>query len=114
MKSSFKATIGLGFAALLLAGCAEKLTYERWQTIADGMGPEAVEQTLGEPWHKADNTWVYWNDEKGITAKIYFAGDKVSGKTWADDRGIVGSSPNVSDPGDAEDLKIQKFDVEKK
>lgn len=99
---------------LLLVGCADKLTYQRWETIHDGMSPEAVKATLGKPWHETDRMWLYSDDDKGIYAHIYFEGNKVVGKKWTSpELGIKGKSPDVSKPGDAEEVKVQKLDIQK-
>ena len=59
-------------AVLCVCGCS-KLTYERWQTIHVGTAtPECVEATLGEPWKKADGTWVYNEPDQSITAMVKF------------------------------------------
>ena len=108
MRSVLMRCGGVVLAACLLAGCAEKLTYERWQTVHDGMRPDAVRATLGDPWQTTDQTWCYQNEDKGITAMIYFEGDKVNGKTWqCPQHGMQGSSPNVNQPGESEQLRFQ-------
>lgn len=112
-RSSFR-FLFVPVASLVLIGCAEKLTYQRWETIHDGMSPEAVEATLGKPWHKTDKMWLYSNDDKGVYAHIYFDGDKVISKKWTSpELGIKGKSPDVNKPGDAEEVKVQKFDIQK-
>ncbi len=95
---------------LMLAamGCAEKLTYQRWETIHDGASSDVVRATLGDPWQKTDMAWVYNDSDRHITAFVYFEGDKVIGKTWEDpEHGMQGKSPNVNQPGDAEEIKVQ-------
>ena len=94
-----------------LCGCASNLTYERWATLHQGATPETVEATLGEPWQKADGTWVYHDPDRGITASIFFEHDTMIGKEWADpDRGIAGSNPRVTQPGDAEEIRVQRIE----
>ena len=99
----------LAASTMLLIGCEQKLTYDRWELICDGQSPDAVEATLGKPCEKLDLNWMYMDMDRGITANIYFQDNKVTGKTWADpDRGMQGKSPNVNKPGDKEELKYQK------
>ena len=99
-------------AGLVLCGCAEKLTYERFQTIEEGVSSrDAVEATLGKPWQKTGSEWIYHDPDRGITSSVFFEDDTVSGKTWADpDRGMVGQSPNVKQPGDADRTRVQKIE----
>ncbi|MBP7935279.1 MAG: hypothetical protein KA354_11585 [Phycisphaerae bacterium] len=114
MKPASLGALFISAVSLLLLGCAEKLTYPRWETIHDGMSPEAVEATLGVPWHKTDKMWLYSDDERGIYAHIYFDGDKVISKKWTSpEEGIKGKSPNVNKPGEAEEVKVQELDIQK-
>ncbi|HSW47321.1 MAG TPA: hypothetical protein VLM89_17290 [Phycisphaerae bacterium] len=93
---------------LLAIGCAEKLTYQRWETVHDGMASDAVQATLGPPWQTIDQTWLYSDENRSINATIYFDQGKVVGKTWVDpQRGMVGKSPNVNQPGESEQIKAQ-------
>jgi hypothetical protein len=96
-------------AVLFACGCS-KLKYENWQTIHVGTAtPEAVEATLGEPWKKADHTWVYNDPDRGITAMVKFKDEKAVGKVWADaERGMetVGEQPDQ--PGETEQTHIQQ------
>ncbi len=100
----------LGLLGLAAAGCAQKLTYERWETITEGQSRDAVQAVLGDPAERLDMRWMYLDPDRGITADIYFDQTKVIGKTWADPkRGICGKSPNVNQPGDAEEHNYQKI-----
>ena len=95
-------------AVLLVCGCAQKLTYQRWEMVNTGDSPDVVKATLGEPWQKTDMTWVYSDDDRHVTAFIYFRDAKVNGKRWEDpEHGSQGASPNVNQPGDAEKLNIK-------
>lgn len=97
--------------ACLLCGCAQKLTYERWQSIHTGDEPPVVEALLGEPVEKLDMRWLYMDPDRGISADIYFQEDRVIGKTWSDpDRGMVGQSPHVNQPGDSDTLRYRKVE----
>jgi hypothetical protein len=102
---------GWTLAGLVLIACGcSKLTYERWQTVNVGTAsPEAVKATLGEPWKTVNNTWVYNDPDRGVTAMVKFKDSKVVGKEWADaNRGLetVGEQPTV--PGDAEKIHVQQ------
>jgi len=95
---------------LAACGCAETLTYERYEMINTGDSPEVVQATLGKPLTKTDMTWAYNDYDREITAFIYFQDDKVSGKRWDDpEHGQQGGNPNVNEPGDADELNIQQI-----
>jgi hypothetical protein len=97
--------------ALIATGCAQKLTHDRWETIHNGASPDVVEATLGEPWERMDNQWIYHDEDRGITANVYFDERGVIGKKWADpDRGIEGSNPNVNEPGESEETRVRKME----
>lgn len=110
MKTSHMSLWVLPALALLACGCS-KLTYERWRTIDVGTAtPESVEATLGDPWKKVDNTWIYNDADQNVTAMIKFSGDRVVGKEWADaERGMetVGQQPD--EPGEAESTHVQQI-----
>lgn len=96
---------------LVVCGCAQKLTYERWQTIHDGTTPEVVKATLGEPFQTTEQTWVYQDSDHTITAFIYFKDGQVIGKQWKDlQRGIEGDDPHVKEPGESSTFKSQKIE----
>jgi hypothetical protein len=109
MRTSHAARLALASVILLTWGCS-KLTYDNWRAINVGHeSPEAVRAILGEPWMKVDQTWVYNDNDRGVTAMIKFADDRVVGKEWADvKRGIetVGEQPD--EPGDREELRIRQ------
>lgn len=72
--------------AALLAGCSEKLTYERWQTLTLQSPKAEVETVLGSPnqWRK-DESWMYHNPDKQITVNVEFVGgDNVTYSQWVD------------------------------
>ncbi len=107
--------VSLGFFAVLVPlfalGCSQKLTYERWDAISEGDSPEVVQAVLGEPVEKLDMRWMYMDPDRGVTADIYFGDSKVIGKTWADpDRGMVGKSPHVNQPGDSDQIRLRKIE----
>ena len=105
----------LGLAAgglLVLTGCSQKLTYERWQTLHVGASPEAVELTLGEPWKIADDTWVYSDDDRGISSTVTFSDSKMAHTQWHDPQHVgaeIGEKPALK-PGESDEMKIQEFD----
>lgn len=103
-----------GGVLLMVAGCAEKLTYERWQTINLGASPDEVEETLGKPWEREFGTWVYYDSDRNVTATTIFGEDgKLMKKTW--------NSPDIQDeegelitqPGQSEETNVKKFDIHK-
>ncbi len=99
----------LGPGLLLLAGCAQKLTYERWELIREGDSAQDVQSILGEPMQRGNTSWLYFDGDRNITADIYFQDDKVTGKRWSDPKhSFSGGSPNVKQPGDAEELRYRK------
>lgn len=108
MKTKY-ITCGLILAAALATiGCAEKLTYQRWQTIHEGVSADAVQATLGKPWQTTEQTWIYHDENKPATAMVFFDKGKVTDKQWSDpERGILGKTPNVKQPGESEDIKVQ-------
>jgi YD repeat-containing protein len=96
---------------LTAVGCAEKFTYQRWETVHDGMAADAVQATLGKPWQTTDQTWVYYDQDRSITAMVYFDQGKVIGKRWQDpQRGIQGKSPNVNQPGESERIEVRTIE----
>ncbi len=108
MNARIGSCLGLVAAGLLLTGCAEKLTYERWQTVHDGMHADAVQATLGKPWQTTEQTWIYSDEDRGVTAMVYFDGPKVVGKTWqSPEHGMQGKSPNVNQPGESEEIRVR-------
>lgn len=101
-------------AGVALCGCAEKLTYQRFQMIQEGASTRAeVEATLGtsKRCEALDQKWVYYDEDRQITATIDFEGDKVCGKEWmCPKHGWEGQSPQVKQPGEAEHTRIQKIE----
>src|SRR5690606_23251969 len=109
MKSSYLARLAVAAVVVCVCGCS-KLTYDNWRTIHVGSeSPEAVRATLGERWEKVGQTWVYNDVDRGVTAMIKFADNRVVGKEWADaERGVetVGEQPD--EPGDTEEIRIRQ------
>jgi hypothetical protein len=108
MRTRITLGILIAFAGLASMGCAEKLTYARWQTIHDGASSDVVEATLGKPWQTTDQTWVYYDQDKSVTVMVYLDKGKVIGTTWqSPEHGMQGKSPHVNQPGDSEQIKAQ-------
>ncbi|GMU21321.1 MAG: hypothetical protein AMXMBFR13_14140 [Phycisphaerae bacterium] len=105
------ALVVVAVAGLAVCGCSQKLTYERFQTIHVGATPEAVEGTLGKPWQRTDNAWIYLDMDREISATVYLEENQVTGTHWQDpEHGMVGSSPNVRQPGESERIRAQKIE----
>jgi len=109
MKTSLLARLAIVAAVLFACGCS-KLTYENWQMIQVGSeSPEAVKAMLGKPWRQVDQTWIYNEPDRGVTAMIKFADNRVVGKEWADaDRGMETIGEQPDDPGDMEEIRIRR------
>lgn len=78
-------------AAPLLVGCAEKLTFQRWQTLTLQSPKAEVETVLGKPNQLCkDEHWMYHNPDKQITVNVEFVGgDTLTYSRWIDpDHGI--------------------------
>ncbi len=79
-----------GFVLASCSACAQPLTHERWSGLRLGATADAVSATLGEPQRRADHCWLYRDDRRGITARIYLEQGRLIGKYWADpDYGVV-------------------------
>lgn len=110
MQKTIVTTVLASAVALLACGCAEKLTYSRFETVSDGDSPEAVEATLGKPWQRTDQAWIYFDEDRGITASVYFDEAKVIGKEWADaEHGMQGKSPRVNQPGESHEIRAKEI-----
>ena len=108
MRAKVLLGILIAVVALGAMGCAEKLTYPRWQTIHEGMTSDVVQATLGKPWQTTDQTWVYYDQDKSVTVMVYFDKAKVTGTTWqSPEHGMQGKSPHVNQPGESEQIKAQ-------
>lgn len=95
----------------LLVGCAEKLTYEHWRTLENGMRQETVRATIGDPWQTFEKEWHYYDSDRGINVTVYYNDDwEVVGTTWSSPERTEGSSPHVNDIGDAEETRIQTIE----
>ena len=70
----------------LVAGCSEKLTYERWQTLTLQSPKAEVEAVLGDPnQYKKDAAWMYHNPDQQITVNVEFVGgNRVTYSRWVD------------------------------
>ncbi len=109
MRTKVLTGILIAVAAMIAVGCAEKLTYPRWQTVREGMTADAVKATLGEPWRETDQTWIYYDENKSINVMVYFDKGQVIGTMWSDpEHGAQGRSPNVNQPGESQEIKAPK------
>jgi len=71
---------------VLAAGCSNKLTFARWQTLTLESPKAEVEAVLGTPnqWKK-DESWMYHDPDKQITVNVEFVGgDKLTYSRWVD------------------------------
>jgi len=68
------------------AGCQQKFTRQRFDTIYRGQPAYEVEMTLGEPTAKFSNTWSYINEEPFYKAIIEFESGRVTSKAWYDEK----------------------------
>jgi len=108
MKAKLFTYCFLLLIGMALVGCADKFTFDRWQTIHEGMSADAVQATLGKPWQTTEQTWIYHDENKPATAMVFFDKGKVTSMQWSDpERGILGKTPNVKQPGESEDIKVQ-------
>ncbi len=86
---------------LTVAGCQEKLTKQRFDTIIKGVSTKLdVEQTLGEPERKLDDLWSYEKHDKHLFVKIYFDQQgKVTNKEWISGKEGLweGAAPGIED-----------------
>lgn len=101
----------LGLAAvawLFAAGCAEKLTFDRWQTLRVGATVEEVEATLGPPWQREEATWVYYDSKRHIAVTAIFSENRLSYTRWTDpDHGQISRGETVSEPGESREIRVQ-------
>ncbi len=97
-------------AVAVVCGCS-KLTYDNWQTVQVGSASQdVVKATLGDPWKTVDNTWVYNDPDRGVTAMIKFKDDKVVGKEWSDGkRGLETVGEQPTEPGQSEEIHIKQI-----
>lgn len=75
-------------AAVLLvgvfaAGCGgAEFTRVNYETIYLGQPAGAVEDKLGEPTRREEQTWIYVNDDPWYRAAIEFDDGRVTDKQW--------------------------------
>jgi hypothetical protein len=76
-----------GLGLVLLVGCEEKLTYERYRMLQRGVDThEDVETVLGSKHllYRSDREIVYQDNERAITANFEFDEDgKLVRKLWS-------------------------------
>jgi len=71
-------------AMLLLAGCAERFTPQRYSTIYLGQPAAEVRRVLGPPTHRFPDRWMYLHDAPFYRATITFRDGRVAAKRWQD------------------------------
>jgi len=99
MTGARRWSVGVLLLACLapLAGCEQKLTYERWQLINQGSSGLEVENAIGKPTFTMDDQWTYEDHDRHITAHIYYekGSDRVLTKQWYDpEHGWQGKNPD--------------------
>lgn len=113
MNRSWIQNAALSLLAVFAVGCAEKLTFERYQTIHTGQEKDLVRQTLGDPFADTGTQYVYTDNDRGINAFIYFDDNgRVAGKEWHDTQKGVhdGKDPRVNKPGDKTETRVRKME----
>ncbi len=102
--------------AAALAGCSEKLTYKRWQTLTLQSHKAEVETVLGSPnqWQK-NETWMYHNPDKQITVNVEFVdGDNVTYSRWVDsEHGLHEIGTAAIENTELIDRKTSKTDIDR-
>ena len=97
-------------AVLTLCGCGEKLTHQNWLTIDVGASPARVERALGKPSWSLGQKWIYRDDDRQITAYVWFDGEKVVGTWWKERDFEDGKGPDVNQPGHTETIEVQTIE----
>jgi hypothetical protein len=110
-RQTIKALIGLAVATLL-AGCAEKLTFQRYEMIHDGQAKSEVRKTLGDPLEDTGGTFVYYDEDRQIHCFVYFneKGEVIEKQWQSPKEGAHGKDPHVGKPGDAHEIKVRKIE----
>ncbi len=65
------------------AGCQQKFTRQRYETIYLGMPDWEVQGILGDPTGEADGVWSYVHHEPYYSATIQFEESRVKDKRWS-------------------------------
>jgi hypothetical protein len=104
-KASKSLYVGMFVCSLmLLVGCSEKLTYENFRTLDEGVVfQDDVEATLGTKHllHRSDQEMTYSDPERGITATFEFdERGKLVRKLWSMAGGVIDEGSPVPQPGD--------------
>jgi len=103
---------GAVLAAGLCAGCQEKFTRQRYETIYVGQPAAEVELTLGEPKAKFSDSWSYIHEDPFYKAIIKFSSGRVSDKAWYDEH-EMGENPDLKDaPGERKIIVEQQMVVD--
>ena len=92
VRGTIRCTMAL--ACSLLIGCGSHLTYERWQSVHEGMSPAQVQSILGQPWQTTAQSWVYYDETREVAVMVWYGDDKVIGTTWqSPEYGLQGQRP---------------------
>ena len=75
----------LGWAGLC-AGCQQKFTRQRYETIHLGMQRSQVREILGRPTAAEANSWTYMSERPYYKATIVFRDEKVENKSFCNER----------------------------
>ena len=113
MKRFAVTMVPTALLAMLMIGCEEKLTHQRFQMVHEGQARDGVRATLGDPFADTGTQFVYTDNDRGINATIYFnEKGEVIGKQWDDTQQGVheGKDPRVNKPGDATSTKVRKIE----
>lgn len=93
-------------ALVLLTGCQNKFTHQRFQMISVGVDTrDDVRQVLGDPTADLHEQWFYDNIDEYYSAVIHFNHDgRVIGKEWMDSATgkWTGTNPNADEPPEGE------------
>jgi hypothetical protein len=93
-----------GLGLVLLVGCEEKLTYERYRMLQRGVDThEDVEAVLGSKHllYRSDREIVYQDNERAITANFEFdENGKLVRKLWSQAGGVIDEQGPEPAPGE--------------
>lgn len=92
------------FSLVLLAGCAERFTYQNFRTLQEGVDTQDdVEIILGTGHllYRGDREMIYEDSDRAITANFEFDEDGVMvSKLWSQAGGPIDEGTPVEAPGD--------------
>ena len=95
--STIPLLVGGLLAAGLCAGCQERFTRQRYETIYVGMPDWQVRNILGEPdVETTKGSWSYVHNEPYYRATFRFDSGSVKDKAWSNHRLEVESCPKAA------------------